>query len=66
MTDATIVQLPAEPCVVIWDGEKAVVATERTCEPVRQWASWGGPVARSVMVTRLRAFADLIEGAAGE
>lgn len=59
--EPTTVQLPAEPCLVISDGGASVVATDRTCEPIRQWALSVGPIGRPVMVARLRAIADQIE-----
>lgn len=66
MSEPTTVQMPEEPCAVISDGEVIIVATDRTCEPLRQWAMSVGPVARTIMVARLRAFADYIETAAAQ
>lgn len=62
-SEPTHVAMPLEPCLVISDGETVVVATERTCEPVRRWALTVGPITRATTVARLRAFADLIETA---
>lgn len=57
----TTVQLPDEPCVVISDGDVVTIATDRVCEPVRQWALSIGPIGRPVMIARLRAIAAQIE-----
>lgn len=60
---STKVQLPAEPCVVLWDGEACLVANLRTTYPVQNWARQVGPIVRTVTAAHLRALADLIDGA---
>lgn len=57
------VELPPEPCVILSDGDVVTIATDRTCEQIRQWALSVGPIGRAVMTARLRALADLVDQA---